>query len=357
MKQRCCNIDWLEVYCIEPLSLDRDAEYFRRHGYVVKKRDYGTPQYKEVLLLYDCDKPCYEIRRLPYSLKCQGGIFALGSCHIRLANRACYAPSAIDNLRRFLILHNYIYRNISRIDICLDFQQFDNLMTPNNVVKKYMKGDISKINQCKVAAHGQDAWDGRTWNSLKWGSQTSSISTKLYNKSLEMREVKRKFYIEDIWKEAGLDEKKDTWRVEFSIKSDIKGYVRLDDGELIDNKLTSYDTPDKLLHVFRLLSARYFHFKKLVYNRNNELQRKDRCPDVDLFKLSFEDKAVKPIKLTNQTEPDRTDKLLAKRLEQIVKDESVKYELRTHAQSLLQYYDQYKRLPSSFLDYLIMKRE
>ena len=46
---RCINIDWLEVYCFENKAIPRDMEYFKKQGYVVKKRDYGTPQYKEVL--------------------------------------------------------------------------------------------------------------------------------------------------------------------------------------------------------------------------------------------------------------------------------------------------------------------
>ena len=121
---RCINIDWLEVYCFENKAIPRDMEYFKKQGYVVKKRDYGTPQYKEVLTLYEYDKPFVEIRRLPYSLKRLGGIFEDNACHIRLTNRACYQPHVIDVLRKFLIAHEYIYRSISRIDICLDFIKF-----------------------------------------------------------------------------------------------------------------------------------------------------------------------------------------------------------------------------------------
>lgn len=341
---RCVNIDWLEVYCIENTACPRDMQYFQGKGYYVRKRDYGTPQYKEVLTLYEYDKPFVEIRRCPYSIKRLGGIFEDGACHIRLVNRACYQPSVIDVLRKFIITHDYTYMSISRIDICLDFTHFDNKMKPKNVVIKYMKGAISKINQCNVAAHGKDAWDGRTWNSLKWGAPSSNISTKLYNKSLEMEDVKLKFHIQDAWTASNLDwQNTDVWRVEFSVKSAIKGYVKMDDGEFIESKLTTYDSQEKLLHVFRILAARYFHFKVVEKNKDGSFKRKDRCKDVPLFDITYKDKAYKPVQLTEDTEPDRLDKLLAKRLEDIQKDQTIKVDYRYAAQELLQYYRIHKR--------------
>lgn len=352
---RCINIDWLEVYCFENKAIPRDMEYFKAQGYVVKKRDYGTPQYKEVLSLYEYDKPFVEIRRLPYSLKRLGGIFEDNACHIRLTNRACYQPNVIDVLRKFLIAHGYIYRSISRIDICLDFIKFDNLMNPANVIIKYMKGEYSKINQCNIAAHGKDAWDGRTWTSLKWGSPTSSISTKLYCKSLEMEEVKEKFHIQDAWTAAGIDwQNNKVWRVEFSIKTDIKGYVRLDDGEMLENKLTTYDTPERMMQVFRILAARYFHFKLVERMKDGSLKRKDRCKDVDLFKLKYDDVIYKPVKLTSASEPDRTDKLLVKRLKLITSDQGIKTSYRNAALELLNYYRIYKRFRNIKDDLLLM---
>ena len=52
-----------------------------------------------------------------------------------------------------------------------------------------MAGELAKVNQCKLSAHGKDSFDDRIWNSLSWGAEKSMISTKLYNKTLEMKEV------------------------------------------------------------------------------------------------------------------------------------------------------------------------
>ena len=62
-------------------------------------------------------------------------------------------------------------------------------MDPQNLIKDYMAGELAKVNQCKLSAHGKDSFDDRVWNSLSWGAEKSMISTKLYNKTLESRFV------------------------------------------------------------------------------------------------------------------------------------------------------------------------
>ena len=342
---RCVNIDWLQVYCQEPNDKKLDADYFKACGYEVKERAYGTPQYAEMFTIYEKDFPFIEVRRKPYSLKWAGGIFEDGDCHLRLSNRACYAASPIDDLRRFLLAHNYRYKSLSRIDICLDFNVFDLGDKPEKVLTDYMKGKISKINQCNVAAHGKDRWDGRVWNSLKWGSPSSMVSTKLYNKSLELKETHDKFYIRDQWEAAGLRQDIPVWRVEFSISSDLKQLVRLDTGELINNKLTDYDTKEKCLFRFHSLAAHYFHFKYVEYMENGKLRRKDRCKDKVLFRISKDEQTYKPITLTLQKEPSRTDIMIMRRLYKLQNDFSLTKEEQKSVLTLITFFNHNMRFP------------
>ena len=165
--------------------------------------------------------PFLEIERNPYSLKQNGGIFEPESCHIRLANRTLYQPQPVRQLTNFIVKYGYEYKGISRVDICCDLTIFDNGMKPQDLANKYMKDKIWKVHQSKIDAHssdGDDSWripihlgahgketkTGRTWNSLKWGSPKSAISTKLYNKTLELETNTGKFYIKDTWVKAGL---------------------------------------------------------------------------------------------------------------------------------------------------------
>lgn len=332
--KRCCNLDWLEVYAIEPPGSNLDELYFFNKGYKVKGRAYGTPQYKEMFALLDDDGlPFIEIRRNPRSLRCEGGIFENGACSLRLTNRYCYAKNPVNDLRAFIIAHGYTYKSITRIDICLDFNVFDNGKQPERFIDDFMKGRVSKLNQCALAAHGVDNWGGRAWNSLKWGAPTSNVTTKIYNKTKEMREVGAKFYICDRWQEAGMDMTKDVWRIEFSISSQGQSLKNLKAGTIEKKSLLSYDSQEKILRQWAIMCAKYFHFKVVVRNRNGNPQRKDRCPDLPT--ITIRDpiaESYEPCRnVTKDEKPTRTMKILINALERIARNDQERTEIRLAA--------------------------
>lgn len=303
--KKCVNIDWLEVYCLEDsITYPHDAEFFRRAGWQVREREYGTPMYREMFTLvnhYGEDE--LEIRRVPKSDNTRiHGLFDINSCHVRLCNRTCYYNNAALYLQQFLEKSGLHYQRISRIDICLDFVRFDFGDFPDRFMRRYMEGKYSKINQANISAHGSDSWDGRTWNSVSWGAPKSMIKTRFYNKSLELNQVHNKPYIRQAWRECGLvddeitlekiingkPEVQQVWRVEFQIKSGTKNWFvinnQLKRGQPIESKrndLTVYSTRAEIYSVFLSLCEHYFHFKKYV-----DGQRKDRCPDKQLFQVA-----------------------------------------------------------------------
>lgn len=301
---RCINIDWLEVYAHElPDGTQRDPDYFISRGFEVREREYGTRQYEQMFTLYDTiGEPILEIRRLPKGLKTMTGFSLLdeGSCHIRLVNRTCYATDAAQILLNFCDKYGYIISRISRIDICMDFEKFDTGDDPQKFINRYLQGRYSKINQSNIRANGKDMWDGRYWNSLSWGSLTSQVSTKIYNKTLEIAERKDKPYIRQAWAACGLVDdfieltkrakdgtiyKPQIWRLEFSIKSSVKKWYIIEDVHTSKKKIRSihhtldqYTDRQKLMQHFAGLCNHYFHFKHFEQN-----QRKDRCKDKTLF--------------------------------------------------------------------------
>lgn len=336
MGGRCINIDWLEVFCEEsPVNFPVDAHFFRDRGYKVRQRDYGTPQYAEMFTIFDnADFPVLEIRRNPYSKKENGGIFNKNDCHIRLSNRECYNRDPIGNLIRFLLSYGYTFKNITRIDLALDFHTFDNGQDPSDFLSGYMADRYYKIGLSRVhcyghlkeenpimSVHGRETLYGKSFNSVKWGSPSSSVSVKLYDKSLELRETKEKFYIRDQWNAAGLnDTEQHVWRVEFSLKSDMKNFVRHDDGTLLYSSLSTYADRSKCLFMFFVLANRYFRFTEATVNRTGRKQRKDRCPSYDLFVYSKEEHAYTPVVLTEDREPTRTDRMLINRIDKYMKE-------------------------------------
>lgn len=308
MNVRCINIDWLEVHCREPLNNPRSVSYFMERGYKVERREYGTRVYREMFTLFALnDEPLLEVRRDPASSGLHG-IHDENECHIRLCNRTCYFDNAAFFLENFLKVHGYSDVRISRVDICLDFVAFDLGDDPAAFVRRYFKHRYAKINQGRICSHGEDTWSGQDWNSLSWGSRTSAVTTKLYNKTMELYDVKldrfAKPYIREAWFRCGLiddiqrctknGEKINVWRVEFSLKSAVKNWVPIElDGETkkiqsLRNTLDVYSSREKLLVMFASLANHYFHFKKYEPSK-----RKDRCKDKVLFQFTAQEVVYK----------------------------------------------------------------
>lgn len=312
---RCINIDWLEVYALEPATEDpHDADFFRRVGLCVKERDYGTPVYHEMFtIMGNDDLPLLEVRRRPKSAigEQPNGVLDPRATHIRLCNRTCYFDNASELMQKFLETYHYELKRISRLDIALDFEYFDSGDDPQKFLQRYINGKYSKVNQSRISVHGLDMWDGRYWNSVKWGSAKSMVNTKFYDKTLELREQHDKPYIRQAWYASGLVDdwrtlervKEDgcrytpkIWRVEFSIKSHEKNWFVIENPYGTKPKLRSirhtldrYYSRVQLCDVFFSLCLHYFAFKKVVYisdtgnEKDRKLQRKDRCPDKVLW--------------------------------------------------------------------------
>ena len=300
-KIRCVNLDWLEVHCREPITLKLDADYFRANGVWVEERGYGTRIYREMFTILGTDgQPYCEVRRNPAS---QGlhGIHDPNECHLRLVNRSCYFDNAASSFKEFLERWGYYDIRISRVDVCLDFAVFDKGDDPAAFVRRYFRHKYAKINQGNISSHGKDGWDGQEWNSLAWGSKTSAVSTKMYDKTMELYNPKdasyKKPWIRHAWLLCGLVDDmthctlngttQRIWRVEFSLSSAVKNWVPLElDGKdknyySIPNTLDCYESRDRILTMFASLAQHYFRFKKY-----KEGQRKDRCPDKILFDFS-----------------------------------------------------------------------
>ena len=388
-KVKCINLDWLSVYCLEPKGSVMNAAYYKKLGWTVEEREYGTPQYREKFTLMNGRHPFLEIERNPYSLKQNGGIFEPESCHIRLANRTLYQPNPVQMLTTFIVKYGYEYRGISRVDVCCDLTIFDNCMKPQDLANKYMKDKIWKVHQSKIDTHscdGDDTWripihlgahgretkTGRTWNSLKWGSPKSALSTKLYNKTLELESNAGKFYIKDAWVKAGLCELQkvryeyrnpktneieirakqvcvvpntainqeipieeaktvDVWRVEFSMNSEGRKWIDLGDNHIVDLSLNAFDNLDSLAATFFTCSEWLFCFiyaKWITQGATRIKERTNRCKKLQLFNTKFLHSHFKPHRLTEMEDPSRTEKIMMNRLIAKSKDENLSEEYR-----------------------------
>lgn len=334
---RCVNLDWLEVSVLEPITQPHDPDYFRSCGFFVNEREYGTRVWRSMFTLEGKDGyPFIEVRREP-----QSEIIAPNVAHLRFVNRVCYFKGAAAIMQQFIEEHHYEFHHIARVDICYDFEKFDYGDDPKDFMQRFMMGKYSKINQANIHAHGSDEWAGRVWNSVSWGSPTSDIGTKFYNKTLELYDPTTKTYgkpyIRQAWQACGLVDNATTlekcaadgttyipniWRVEFSIRSSVRKWftIRLNgkekDIQSIRNTLDMYDSDEKLLAMFAALSQHYFHFKHLIKrysfykegHTSGDPVRKDRCPDKLLFNWKCTQLTIKPEKenVAGNEKPDRS---------------------------------------------------
>lgn len=300
---RCVNIDWLEVYVLEDSRrYPCNADYFRRQGWMVSEREYGTRQYQEMFVLQDLfGNGVIEIRRNPYSGSSEFSGLQENSAHIRLTNRQCYADRPVAFLLDFLAKHDFQLQRIYRLDVCYDFRAFDFGDNPERFIRRYVEKKYSKVNQCKVRCFGDDGWSAIKWESVSWGSHSSMVGTKMYNKTKELQATgHKKPWIVRQWLDCGLvdrlDPLPDVWRIEFSLHSSIRNWLVIEDNSgrkekkrRIPHRLSMFDGRDLLWQRFQDLAFHYFRFKKVEYNAqvdsNGErtLKRKDLCADKKLF--------------------------------------------------------------------------
>lgn len=317
---RCVNYDWLEVYALEDVNFPaRTLSYYQSYygATNVVPREYGTPMYKEMFTICSGRTKIFEVRRDVLSKRSEGGIFPDNCCHIRLCNRSCYFPDPVGLLIDIMKAHHLTYISTKRVDICLDFNHFDNGDNPASFLRKYHARKYAKFYQREFAGHGQDNWQDCYYNSIKWGSASSVLTTKLYNKTEEMSAVTHdKPYIREAWKNCGLDLNQDVWRVEFSIRPELRNLIRETDGKQLPVDIMQFRTRPQILNLFFMLADRYFRFCYVEKKPDGTLQRKDRCRQKILFKVGRDEIGYKP-----ENEPTRklpADKNLVRLVQRLV---------------------------------------
>ena len=323
MKQLCINIDWFEVFCYEPADFG-SPESFEKIGFRVAMRDYGTRVYKQMFTVIADGTPWIEVRRQPKSIASEGGIMNDGACSIRLVNRSCYEPDAVKTLYNFLSQLGYHYHNkaicaISRVDICLDFKSFLSHPHPEDFLREYLGGKYAKINQTRIQAWGQDFFSDKYYHAIKWGSPSSMVSTKVYDKTKEMAEEKTKPWIIDSWVHAGLlssvTDETTIWRLEFSLNSDCKFWIQDNnkfDSYYLNNEIEMWCNTDNYFRIVAGLVGHYFRFVEVQPDKT-----KYKCPKVELFDFDNCERYL-PRPLRNLMESGRGERAAINKIRKLI---------------------------------------
>lgn len=143
---------------------------------------------------------------------------------VQFSNEVLYFERERECIALLSQVCEHMFNSFSRLDVCLDFQVND---TQSAIIRKLFNGSM----YVQGKAEGSIFWHESEYKGIKsraphclsWGSPTSKIRCKLYNKSREQNLLSEgkepeKPYIVDIWKSAGFDILR-MWRLEFSLTS------------------------------------------------------------------------------------------------------------------------------------------
>lgn len=248
------SIDWLQLWCsipggFHPIGKEiEENTIFSPLSYGYHKENHGTRQFRELWTISYKGAELANLQAVPCS-----GIFKSDVICVKFANRVLYQQDCWYLIDKFLLDHNCKVENITRCDLCADFTTFAGGREPIKLIHDFLSSKIRHVGRGIGAAyfhHGSKIVQGFStsfvnYSGLSFGSHESDTRVYLYNKSLELRSVKDKPYIRDLWEQAGILEKKpaggykDVWRLEVSIKSKGMHFVNKNTKERVDITMDS----------------------------------------------------------------------------------------------------------------------
>lgn len=225
---------------------------------------------------------------------------------LKVNNDCLYAYDCIDVLQKIAICTGWTSKNITRLDLATDFNNFKNGMNPQFFLQKVASSKICRLGKSTAQLIGQND-KGINYDYIRFGSLNSPVSTYMYNKSKEMKDVKFKQHIQDDWIRNNIDTNKTVWRLEFSVKGTRK---KLKDKETEEEFKITLDMllQDSFIETyFTTLINKYFCF---YFDEGQS--NVSRNTKIDLFNtFGFDFQICSASKYSDYT---RADKIFIKKL-------------------------------------------
>lgn len=288
------NIDYLKIHI-------HTAVRSKNSNLTTKIQAHTSRHYSKIEDIYLLNRKIATLESKPHSK-----ILHEKSALLKIENKYLYSSALFEYIAMLVEFLNAEIINISRIDICADFTHFKNKLEPSTLINRYLKEKLFRIGRGKFTVIGSQQ-DVRSVEYLRFGTKNSAVNTYLYNKSKEMNEVRHKAHIAESWKQNGLEETQDIWRLEHSLKSEALTYYDESTGEIIKITLDSLRNNQFVSKLFESLTEQYFEFRINDGNKN-----KSRMKKLPLF--SEKDFYYKRIKLTNEIDVTKRDKVLMKNI-------------------------------------------
>lgn len=199
-------------------------------------------------------------------------------CQFKLDNRFCYSNNIISTLQQFLTEYELTFKNYTRLDCAIDFQETNDYSTPQIIMDAFKTNEIIIKNKGNIAYYE----NFKVLNTIRFGSSASDTSTTFYNKTYEMKVKTEKPHIIKMWLDAGFDPEKDVYRLEFRNKKTTKDIVT-HQGEFMGNF-------EDLLFLDNLEAYTKFNYTNhfdTYYATNKRISRCEKLNMLDLTKSPY----------------------------------------------------------------------
>ena len=269
------NIDWLSYSAYGNIG---ETTLFNR--YKVEPKEHGSQVFKNLASII-CQDTNEEVAQIQYNPR--SSALKPNLCIVKIANRCLYECDYVNLIHTINAGLNLEYNALSRLDICADFYTFKNIH-PQQLIKHFITRKLRRYGKSKYVLHGnQDR--AQEYEYLRFGSPTSEVVTYLYNKSLEMREVKHKPYIVRQWSQLSFPygdmiNEPDVWRLEFRLNGDNIKCLCDENAELHFLNINELNTKDIQRYLYSALVNKFWRWAK------NTSAKFIDCQEVEMFDLN-----------------------------------------------------------------------
>lgn len=242
--------------------------------YALNLKDYGTRNFNQLYEVVTLSKAGTEEVCAMIEAQPRVKFIASNVVLIKLDNKYCYNTDLQKFITDFNNEMGIQFKNFTRLDTFIDFQTIGNNIDPQNFLRACASRKIVVKGKSMRPFHERNMITGITW-----GSAASTVSFTMYNKSREMRKKVNKPWVNELWRLCGFDEVKDTYRLEFRHKKDVKSLVDAGTGEVC----FSHTDTAILNHVKEYVTHLYNeHFYAAYYCEGVRISRMQRVYPLDM---------------------------------------------------------------------------
>ena len=286
------GVDWLELSLRGDLAFLNKAQNYSKKDFTFYKLDISTRHFNHSFNVYYRGSL---FGTLLFGVR--SAALPIELIQFKIDNQFFYKDNLAGKLSKtikiFLDTLELTFNNYTRLDIYIDFHQFNQSLDFHSFVELYSKGHIETKGKITKWNPFYSKIDGKmNLTGFSMGSRSSEKFIRCYNKTLELQQSGKK-YIADFWRLNGLDENKTVYRFELQLTGKffntlkvfrdfepLEKFDRFYEGQSIEvlHKLLSIN-PSTIIGLFNVALHNYFDF----FIQDHSITRNDDKLPFDVF--------------------------------------------------------------------------